>query len=165
MAGSAWRCGLGAARRQAQCKPRPLTCARLPHPPTAPPAQVRTCPPGVLKAHRQTCGRTVSLPVGSPVPPECRPFFPPWEAPHSGGRVSPLVRLATGAAVVGAAAAAAALFVRGALAGRRRRRLPEGGAEGEAYDPLGSWLQNSQAIRPPRQPVAAPAPQAAGATA
>lgn len=126
---------------------------------------MRTCPPGVLKAHRQTCGRTVSLPVGSPVPPECRPFFPPWEAPHSGGRVSPLVRLATGAAVVGAAAAAAALFVRGALAGRRRRRLPEGGAEGEAYDPLGSWLQNSQAIRPPRQPVAAPAPQAAGATA
>ena len=87
------------------------------------------------------------------VPPQCRPYFPPWEAPNSGNHDNLFVRIATGAAVVGAGAAAVLLFVRGALQGRHRQRLPEGGVEGEQYDPLGSWLQNSQAIRPPRQPA------------
>ncbi len=32
-----------------------------------PPLQLRTCPPGVVRSHRPTCGKTVSLPVGSPV--------------------------------------------------------------------------------------------------
>ena len=89
------------------------------------------------------------------MPPECRPYFPPWQAPNGGGPDLLFVRIATGAAVAGAAAAAALLFVRGARG--RRQRLPEGGAPGEAYDPLASWLNNSQAIRPPRprQPAVA----------
>ncbi|PRW39224.1 ribonuclease 2-like [Chlorella sorokiniana] len=73
--------------------------------------KLRTCPPGVVRSHRATCGKTVSLPVGSPVPAECRPYFPPWKAPNSGGQDLILVRIATGVAVMGAAAAAVLLLL------------------------------------------------------
>ncbi|KAL4428999.1 hypothetical protein ABPG77_006038 [Micractinium sp. CCAP 211/92] len=100
--------------------------------------QVRQCPTGVVRAFQPTCGKTVSLPVGSAVSAECKPFFPPWNAPGGGsGAHAAFIRILTGLAAAAAGAAAVALFVRG-VARARRPTLAEAFPE-QPYDRLSSW--------------------------
>ncbi|KAL4440325.1 hypothetical protein ABPG75_003326 [Micractinium tetrahymenae] len=100
--------------------------------------QVRQCPPGVVKAFRPTCGKTISLPLGSAVPAECKPFFPPWNAPGGGsGAHAAFIRILTGLVAAAAGAAAVALFVR-SVALARRPTLAEAFPE-QPYDRLASW--------------------------
>ena len=122
-----WTCRCGAVWRQVEvlqglgqqaaaghgCR----RCAAWPPPPPRRP-QVRMCPPGVVKAERPTCGKTVKLPVGSPVPADCRPYFPPWRAPSGGGPNS--------------------VFIRWAADGGSGAALGPGGRGVAAHAPLGS---------------------------
>jgi hypothetical protein len=108
----------------------------------APHLQVQQCPPRVVKAQRERCGKTLRLPEGSPVPAECKSYFPPWNSSNGNAGSNLFVRVATGVAAAGAGAAAVALFWSG-MRGRQQRRLLSAVPE-EPYDALQSWLHNGR---------------------
>ncbi|PSC67843.1 ribonuclease T2 [Micractinium conductrix] len=99
--------------------------------------KLKTCPLGVVKAQPPTCGKNIMLPQGAPVPSECRPFFPPWNAAGGNGENMRLVRIITGLVAAAAAAAAVALFLQGVL--RKRRPTLAEAVPYQPYDALSAW--------------------------